>query len=82
MIRTPHLSLPNILAGRAVVPEFMPYYTSTDPIAERALALLKSDAARQAMVNELSEIVAPFRDGKASQRTASLLLDMIDKSRH
>ena len=82
MIRTPHLSLPNILAGRDIVPEFMPYYTSTEPIAQRALELLKSDAARQAMVKELSEIVAPLRDGQASKRTASLLLEMIDESRH
>ena len=43
MIRTPFLSLPNILAGREIVPEFMPYYTSTAPIADKAIALLESD---------------------------------------
>jgi len=35
LITTPHLSLVNILAGRRVVPEFMPYYDSTDPSRSR-----------------------------------------------
>jgi lipid-A-disaccharide synthase len=82
MIRTPYLSLPNILAGREVVPEFMPYYTSTRPIAERAIELLQSDEARQLMISELTEVVRPLRGGEASKRTAALLLDMIDRPRH
>jgi lipid-A-disaccharide synthase len=84
MIRTPHLSLPNILAGREIVPEFMPYYTSTAPIAERAIALLNSEAARQEMAAQLTEIVKPLRSGDgsgsglgASERTAEMLLDMV-----
>jgi len=40
LLHTPWLSLPNILAGRELVPEFMPYYRSTVPIAECALELL------------------------------------------
>lgn len=78
MIHTAHLSLPNILAGREIVPEFMPYYTSTKPIAERAIELLRSDQARQTMINDLREVVEPLRGSNASQRTAALLLDMIN----
>lgn len=81
-IRTPFLSLPNILAGREIVPEFMPYYTSTKPIAERAIELLRSSPARQAMVEELRRVVEPMRGENASERTAEILLDMIDKSKH
>ncbi len=80
MIHTPFLSLPNILAGREIVPEFMPYYTSTKPIAERAIELLRSEAMRLKMVSELRAVVAPLREGNASKRTAELLLDMIDRS--
>jgi len=82
MIKTPYLSLPNILAGREVVPEFMPYYRSTTPIAELAIELLESTEKRQAMVNALRAVVEPLRDGNASKRTAELLLNMIEKSRH
>ncbi len=82
LIHTPHLSLPNILAGREIVPEFMPYYTSTQPIAERAIQLLRSENARQAMIRDLEEIVAPLRDASASQRAAAMLLDMAEKRQH
>src|SRR5262249_53672246 len=32
-LTTKYLSLPNILAGRELVPEFMPFYKSVNPIA-------------------------------------------------
>lgn len=82
MIRTRHLSLPNILAGREIVPEFMPYYRSTAPIAERAIELLSSAEARNRMIEDLSAVVEPMRETHASHRTAELLLDLIRQSGH
>jgi lipid-A-disaccharide synthase len=82
MISARHLSLPNILADREIVPEFMPYYRSTEPIADRAIELLGSEDARTRMVDDLRKVVAPLHDGNASKRTAELLLEMIDKSNH
>ncbi len=81
MIQTPYLSLPNILAGREVVPEFMPYYRSTGPIAERALALLRSEEARNRMADDLGHVVEPLRGSRASEGAASMLLDMVRLSR-
>ncbi|MEK7757506.1 MAG: hypothetical protein AAB385_09890, partial [Planctomycetota bacterium] len=80
MIDLPYLSLPNILAGREIVPEFMPYYTSTIPIADRAIGLLRSDDARRTMIENLAKTVAPLRDTHAAHRTAELLLEMISRS--
>ena len=82
MIHTRYLSLPNILAGREIVPEFMPYYSSTEPIAERAIELLESEEARDRMIEDLSAVVAPMRETHASDRTADLLLDLIRRSGH
>ena len=82
MIRTPYLSLPNILAGRKIVPEFMPYYRSTEPISKQAIALLQSEHARQRMVEDLATITDPIRDTRASERTADLLLRMIEETQH
>ena len=76
MIRTPHLSLPNILAGREIVPEFVPYYTSTEPIARRAIELLRDAGDRQAMVNELRAAVMPLMQ-PASHNAADVLLEML-----
>ena len=82
MISTPYYSLPNILAGREVVPEFMPFYTSTEPIAARAIELLRSPDARDAMSRELADVVRPLRDSNASANTAAMVLDMIDRAGH
>jgi len=80
MIDSRYLSLPNILAGREIVPEFMPYYTSAVPIADRAIGLLQSEDARRLMTENLAKIVAPLRGTHAAQRTAELLLEMITRS--
>jgi lipid-A-disaccharide synthase len=82
MIRTPHLSLPNILAGRRIVPEFMPYYRSTRPIAECALELLRSSELRDRMIRDLDQVTTPLRGSRASDRTAAMLLDIVQAGRH
>lgn len=79
MIHTPFLSLPNILAGREIVPEFMPYYRSVEPIAERAIELLATPDRRAAMSRDLADLVQPFHGGRASARAAAMVLDMVAK---
>ncbi|MFQ5591572.1 MAG: lipid-A-disaccharide synthase [Phycisphaerae bacterium] len=81
MIRTPYLSLPNILAGGEIVPEFMPYYRSTEPIAARAIELLESPGAREQMLQTLQAVVEPLRLHRPSERTAALLLDLVARRR-
>jgi lipid-A-disaccharide synthase len=81
MIRTPHLALPNILAGREIVPEFMPYYRSTEPIVAKAIELLRSPDHQTAMRRALKEVVAPLRESNASGRTATILLNIIAQNR-
>jgi len=80
MIDSRYLSLPNILAGREIVPEFMPSYTFTRPIADRAIELLRSEDVRRTMIENLSRTVAPLRGTHAAHRTAELLLEMISRS--
>ncbi|UCE60373.1 MAG: lipid-A-disaccharide synthase [Phycisphaerales bacterium] len=80
MIRTPHLSLPNILAGREIVPEFMPYFTSAIPIAERAIELLRRDDLRERMMDDLKAVTEPLRSTRASERTAEILLGLVERS--
>ena len=78
VITTSYFSLPNILANREVVPEFMPSYRSIDPIVERAAVLLADSAARERMSADLAELVRPFLDSTASDTTAKILLDLIE----
>ena len=78
-IRTPHLSLPNILAGRRIVPEFMPYYTSTDPIAAEALDLLARESRRAQMRSDLDAVIRSLGTTSAAENTAEMAIQMMGK---
>lgn len=78
LIRTPHLSLVNILAGRRIVPEFMPYYNSTRPIADEALDILANEQRREAMQADLEQVVHSLGSAKAAQKTAQMALEMLE----
>lgn len=73
LIKTPCLSLPNILAGRQIVPEFMPYCATTTPIAQEALELLKDMDRRTEMRRELGILADRLASIGATDRVASLL---------
>ncbi len=79
LIRTPHLSLVNILAGRRIVPEFMPYYTSTEPIAAQALDLLAHEDRRAAMRADLDAVIRSLGSSSAARETAQMAMEMIGK---
>ncbi|MCC7293190.1 MAG: lipid-A-disaccharide synthase [Phycisphaerales bacterium] len=76
LLTTPYLSLPNILAGRQLVPEFMPYYSSTRPIAERAVAILGDAGERSRMSVALGNLADRMSGGGASARVARMLVGM------
>ncbi len=79
LVRTKFFCLVNILAGRELVPEFMPYFRSTEPIAEQAVGLL-SDAGRRAkMAAELQDLIDPIVKTGASDNTAMQALDLLDR---
>lgn len=81
LIQTRHLSLVNILAERELVPEFMPYYTSTEPIADQALDILASADRRDQIRNGLRKIVESLGTADASANTAKIALEMIRPAR-
>ncbi len=81
LIQTPHLSLVNILAGRAIVPEFMPYYTSTAPIAAEALDLLANTPRRERMKHDLAAVIASLGPSSAAQGAARLALELVSSAR-
>lgn len=76
LLRTKYLCLPNILAQRELVPEFMPYYASTAPIAEKALELLASPRRRAEQEAGLAELVAPMVRNDVSATVAEELLGL------
>jgi lipid A disaccharide synthetase len=52
--------LPNIVAGRRIVPEFVPYAGGPEPIAREVLRLIDDAAVRSRTVADLDHVVAQF----------------------
>jgi len=79
LIHTPYLSLVNILAGEWIVPEFMPYYSSTEPIVAEALDLLGNAKRRAKMRSDLDTVVRSLGSASAARETARIALDMLGR---
>ncbi|MBE7457088.1 MAG: lipid-A-disaccharide synthase [Phycisphaerae bacterium] len=80
LVRTPRLSLPNIIAGRDIVPEFMPYYHSTAPIAEAASRILTDASTRERMIAEIEILAAGLNGSGVAQRVADMALEELRKA--
>ena len=59
-INTPYIALVNILAGRELAPEFIPFYGSPLPVARKCIELLGNVGKRAEMSRELGELVRPL----------------------
>jgi lipid-A-disaccharide synthase len=77
MIKTQLFALPNILAGRRIVPEFMPFYRGTSEIAVAALELLSSVALQERMKGELAALMEPLARPGASAAVAEELAALL-----
>ncbi len=77
VIKTKYLSLVNILAGKELVPEFMPYFSSIEPIAESIERLLEDRDKLTQISGELIKLVGPLAEKKARQEVAEIVLEML-----
>ncbi|MBE0535763.1 MAG: lipid-A-disaccharide synthase [Phycisphaerae bacterium] len=79
LVRTRFLSLVNILAGREVIPEFMPYFSSLKPIQKTCNSLLSSKLRLMKISSELVDVVKPLAKGYASEKVAHLAMEMLSE---
>jgi len=77
LVRPKFFTLVNLLADRELVPEFMPYFVSIDPIAERVIEFLQTPKELDRISNELVDVVEPLTQKKAGQEVARIVLDML-----
>jgi len=79
LVRIPNLSLVNIVAGRRIVPEFMPCFGSIDPIYNECMRLLTCEPAQlQKIHDDLVHITEPMLKHNASQTTAQIVSEMLE----
>ncbi|MHC4743398.1 MAG: lipid-A-disaccharide synthase [Planctomycetota bacterium] len=78
LVKTPHLSLVNVAAGREMVPEFMPYFNSIDPIVDTIERLLDNKNELAALSDELVDLTAPFARKDTGAEVAKVIIEMLD----
>ncbi len=77
LIKSRYLSLVNILADKELVPEFMPYFISIDPIVESIEHLLDDTDKLTQLSEDLINLVEPLAEKKASDEVANIALNML-----
>ena len=77
LIKTKYLSLVNILAGRELVPEFMPYFGSIEPIVGSIEQLLEDRDKLARISDELIELAEPLAEKKACEQVAEIVVEML-----
>jgi len=77
LVKTKYLSLVNILAGKELVPEFMPYFSSIDPIVEDIEQLLENKDNLTQISDELIKLTEPLADKKAADQVADIVAEML-----
>jgi len=77
LIKTKYLSLVNILAARQLVPEFMPYFTSIEPIIEKCSRLLADEKELAKISGELVDLAETLHQAGAAERTAGIVTEML-----
>ena len=81
IVKTKKIALVNILAGNtALVPEFVPWYGSNEPVANCVLELLREPLLLSKQASGISDLIASLDRPGASANVARLALKMIEPS--
>lgn len=79
-VDVPFIGMPNLIAGRRVVPELIQGAVTPDRIVHEVRRLLDSRQAYSVAQRGLREVRRRLGDGGAAERTAGLILEMLEKS--
>jgi lipid-A-disaccharide synthase len=77
VIRIPHIALVNVIADRAIVPEFVQHHANPTRIARTIVELLRNDEQREAMKAGLRKLRSGLGPPGAINRAASVILEML-----
>ena len=79
VLKTKHLGMPNVLAGREIVPEFIQHEALPDPISKAVLKLMMDHAARERMTSEFDTIIGKLGETGASATAARAIMDELSQ---
>jgi len=74
LIKLPYVSLPNILAGRRIVPELLQFRVTPNRLANLALSLLEDSQELEEMKAELDKVTRKLGEPGAIERAARIVV--------
>jgi lipid-A-disaccharide synthase len=77
LVRVPFLGMPNILAGRSIVPEFLQNDARPERIAQAMLGLLNEKERRERQQQDLAAVIGQLGEPGAGIRAAECILHAI-----
>jgi lipid-A-disaccharide synthase len=77
LIQVPHLGMPNVLAGREIVPEFIQHRAEPSAIARAVFRLLEDETVRARMLADFDEVIAKLGKGGANEAAAKAILNIL-----
>lgn len=78
LVRSPYISLPNLLANKALVPELIQDQATPEAIAENMVSLVSNIEVKDALVQQFNEIHRSLAQG-ASEQAAGALMELISQ---
>ncbi len=75
VVSVKYLGMPNVLADKEVVPEFIQHRAKGRAIANAALRLIDESSTREQMISEFDAIIAKLGEGGASDRAANAIIN-------
>ncbi len=77
LVKTKYLSLVNILSGKELVPEFMPYFSSIEPIINQIEQLIADKKKLAQISKSLTDLTLPLAEKNASREVAQIVSEML-----
>jgi len=77
LVHPKFFTLVNLLADRELVPEFMPYFTSTEPIVQKIDSYFQHGSLLAQTSNDLIDMVEPLTRKKAGEEVARIVVGML-----
>ena len=81
VVNVDFLGMPNLLAGKEVVPEFIQHEAKPDAIVNAVRSLMEDSPARDRMISDFEVIVSKLGGSGASERAAQAILKELKEGR-
>jgi lipid-A-disaccharide synthase len=77
LVKVKYLGMPNVLADREIIPEFIQHRAKPGDLAKAVARLLDDSSVREQMICEFDKIAAQLGESGASERAAKAILGEI-----